>query len=342
MSGDRTSKEHYAPQLGYAERRDRDPAPIGTAVPGKRTLVEQVYGGTVQLRSDAGPTADPSAVQAAAARGVATASSKLPHGETIQRLFGRHDVSTVQAHTGAEATATAREIGAQAYAMGNHVVLGAGADLHTVAHEAAHVVQQRGGVQLKAGVGEVGDRYERHADAVADAVVQGKSAEGLLDAFAPGSTASGPAGPAVQRLSGADYDDTRVNVNGMTDRQNIRDAIVDAMRADLAGMDWSEYWNHITTHNHNTAVPAGDSSTFGNDSQANIRGYIESVLNHYTPYFNTDRLVFESNTGGVCNGTHRNGARTDVRVIVRVTELDDGDSMTDQVGSMVVENAYPI
>jgi hypothetical protein len=340
MSGNRTSKEHYAPQLEHAERRDRDPGAIGTAVPGKRTLVEQAYAGTVQLRSDAGPAADPSAVQAAAARGVATAPSKLPHGETIQRLFGRHDVSAVQAHTGAEAAATAREIGAQAYAMGNHVVLGAGADLHTVTHEAAHVVQQRGGVQLKEGVGEVGDRYERHADAVADAVVQGKSAEALLDAFAGGSTASGTA--AVQRLSGADYNDTRLNINGRTDRQNIREAIVDAMRANLAGMDWSEYWNHITTHNHNTAVPAGDSSTFGNDSQANIRGYIESVLNHYTPYFNTDRLVFESNTGGVCNGQHRTGARTNVRVIVRVTELDDGDSMTNQVGSMVIENAYPI
>jgi len=229
MNGNRTSKEHYAPQLAHAECHDRDPGAIGTAVPGKRTLVEQAYAGTVQLRSDAGPAADPSAVQAAAARGAATASSKLPHGETIQRLFGRHDVSTVQAHTGAEATATAREMGAQAYAMGNHVVLGAGADLHTVAHEAAHVVQQRGGVQLKGGVGEVGDRYERHADAVADAVVQGKSAEALLDAFAGGSTVSGTA--AVQRLSGADYDDTRLNVNGRTDRQNIRDAIVDAMAA---------------------------------------------------------------------------------------------------------------
>jgi hypothetical protein len=341
MNGTR-SKEHYAPQFGHAVRRDGDLGAVETAVPGKRTQVEQVYGGAVQLRADAAPAAGPSAVQAAAARGVATACSKLPHGETLQRLFGRHDISAVQAHTGSEAAVTAREMGARAYAMGNHVVLGAGADLHTVAHEAAHVVQQRGGVQLKGGVGEVGDRYERHADAVADAVVQGKSAEALLDAFAQGSTASGTAGPAVQRLSGDDYDNTRLNHNGRTDRQNIRDAIVEAMRANLAGMDWSEYWNHITTQNHNTANPVGNSSTFGNDSQANIRGYIESVLNHYTPYFNTDRLVFESNTGGVCNGQHRDGGRTNVRVIVRVTELDDGDSMTNQVGSMVVENAYPI
>jgi hypothetical protein len=56
-------------------------------------------------------------------------------------------------------------------------------NLHTAAHEAAHVIQQRAGVQLKGGVGEVGDPYERHADAVADAVVQGKSSEALLDAY---------------------------------------------------------------------------------------------------------------------------------------------------------------
>ena len=79
------------------------------------------------------------------------------------------------------------------------------------------------------------DRYERHADAVADAVVQGKFAEALRDAIAGGSTASGTAGPAVPRLSGADYDNVRRNHNGKTDQENIRDAIVDAMRANPAG-----------------------------------------------------------------------------------------------------------
>ena len=66
--------------------------------------------------------------------------------------------------------------------------------LHTAAHEAAHVVQQRGGVQLKGSVGESGDAHEQHANAVADAVVQGKSAEALLDAYA-----SGAGSPGVQR-----------------------------------------------------------------------------------------------------------------------------------------------
>ncbi len=90
-------------------------------------------------------------------------------------------------------------MGADAYATGDHVVLGRGTDLHTVAHEAAHVVQQRGGVQLKGGIGAAGDVYERHADSVADAVVGGRSAEALLD----GGAASG-ATHAVQRKESTD------------------------------------------------------------------------------------------------------------------------------------------
>jgi hypothetical protein len=94
-------------------------------------------------------------------------------------------------------------MGAEAYATGNHVVLGGRSDLHTVAHEAAHVVQQRGGVQLKGGVGAAGDAYEQHADQVADQVVRGGSAEALLDQMSGPSGSA--AGGAVQRFaSGAD------------------------------------------------------------------------------------------------------------------------------------------
>jgi len=51
-------------------------------------------------------------------------------------------------------------------------------------HEARTSCQQRAGVQLKGGVGEAGDAYERHADAVADTVVAGGSAEALLSTMA--------------------------------------------------------------------------------------------------------------------------------------------------------------
>jgi hypothetical protein len=78
-------------------------------------------------------------------------------------------------------------------------------DLHTAAHEAAHVVQQRGGVQLAGGVGREGDVFEQHADRVADLVVQGRSAESTLDALA----GSGAGGRAVQRIPGQEENEVQ-------------------------------------------------------------------------------------------------------------------------------------
>jgi Novel toxin 21/Domain of unknown function (DUF4157) len=174
------------------------PAPA----PGKHTLVEQAYAPVQRRNSDAQGHGGEGAVHAAATHGVATPVSPLPFASTIQRAFGRHDVSAIETHQGPEAAASAHRMGAQAFATGSHVVLGGSADLHAVAHEAAHVVQQRGGVQLQGGVGEVGDTYERHADAVADAVVAGQSAEALLDVGGGGGGSH-----AVQRKQGDGKDD---------------------------------------------------------------------------------------------------------------------------------------
>ncbi|PKN54036.1 MAG: hypothetical protein CVU56_28665, partial [Deltaproteobacteria bacterium HGW-Deltaproteobacteria-14] len=128
---------------------------------------------------------------------VAGGGGRLPHLDRIQAAFGAHDVSGVQAHVGGAARAASEAIGAEAYATGSHVAFRGAPDLHTAAHEAAHIVQQRAGVSLSGGVGQVGDRYERHADAVADLVVQGKSAEALL-----GGGAAGGGGEALQRITG--------------------------------------------------------------------------------------------------------------------------------------------
>ena len=129
-------------------------------------------------------------IHATAAEGMSGSASTLPHLDRIQRSFGRHDVSNVPAYADSKADAASRAMGAHAYASAGAVVLGqTGQDLHTVAHEAAHIVQQRSGVSLKGGVGQAGDDHERHADQVADLVVQGKSAESLLDRYAGGSSA---------------------------------------------------------------------------------------------------------------------------------------------------------
>ncbi|MEO7734475.1 MAG: DUF4157 domain-containing protein [Kofleriaceae bacterium] len=158
----------------------------GHAAIGKRTLSEALP--AVQHKLNGPAPATPGATQAAAAHGTSGSGGSLPHLSRIQQLFGRHDVSGVRAHVGGNAAEGAAAMGAKAFATGDHVAFAAAPDLHTAAHEAAHVVQQRGGVQLKGGVGQAGDTYEQHADAVADMVVQGKSAEGLLDAHAGGKS----------------------------------------------------------------------------------------------------------------------------------------------------------
>jgi hypothetical protein len=142
--------------------------------------------GSVQRQAGGVPSTD-SAVANTAAAGVASPGAPLPHLDAINRAFGRHDVSGIRAHTDGAAGSAARAIGARAYATGHDVAFAETPDLHTAAHEAAHVVQQRGGVQLKGGVGEAGDSYERHADVVAGAVVRGESAEALLDRGPSGS-----------------------------------------------------------------------------------------------------------------------------------------------------------
>ena len=97
-------------------------------------------------------------------------------------------------------------------------------DLHTAAHEAAHVVQQRAGVQLKSIDGGASDPYEQHADAVADAVVAGRSAESLLDRTPAGSGG----GIAVQRKTGdAPASSSSVKDSADADDETLPDNIPD-------------------------------------------------------------------------------------------------------------------
>lgn len=128
-----------------------------------------------------------------ASEGIIEPAGPLPHLDAIQQSFGSHGVSGVEAHTGERATAANQELGAVGYTTDNHAAFAGTPDLHTAAHEAAHVVRRRTGVHLREGVGEVGDNYERQADAVAERVVRGASAGNLL------SRSAGTTPPLVQR-----------------------------------------------------------------------------------------------------------------------------------------------
>lgn len=180
-----------ASQIGHQLGVQLKPAAISTDQERAQRL------SAVQARQAFGSESlgDTEGLREAAAAGVEGPCQTLPHADAIQSSFGKHSVGAIQAHVGGDATGATKAMGAEAFAMGDHVAFGESPDLHTAAHEAAHVVQQRAGVQRKGGVGEATDRYEQHADAVADAVTRGDSAEQLLS--------DGPAGgggaPGVQQ-----------------------------------------------------------------------------------------------------------------------------------------------
>ena len=144
-------------------------------------------------RKGADRTAQPASdIHHLATQGISGSATTLPHLDRIQQSFGAHDVNGIAAHVGGPAARASLAMGAEAYATGNHVAFRSRPDLHTAAHEAAHVVQQRAGVQLLGGVGTPGDAYEQQADAVADRVAQGRSAEDLLDAVAGAARTTEP------------------------------------------------------------------------------------------------------------------------------------------------------
>lgn len=196
-------------------------------------------------------------LHAIAARGVDGAGDKLPHLDRIQAAFGDHDVGGVKARVGGPAAAASEELGAKAYATGDSVAFKEEPDLHTAAHEATHILQQRQGVALKGGLGRSGDAYERHADAVADRVVAGGSAVGLLDGMAGGGGGAGvqrKAERAVQPGVLGDMWDAAVDavesviewIDLLGPKQDVRDKLADTCWIDEArdGLEYEAHPDH--------------------------------------------------------------------------------------------------
>ncbi len=200
----------------------------------------------VQRRATNAPTPGTTnaTAQGSASDGVSGASEALPHLGMIQAAFGRHDVSGITAHVGGQAAVASERLGAEAYATGSRVAFRQAPDLHTAAHEAAHVVQQRSGVQLEGGLGEEGDAYERNADAVAEGVVQGRSVEKLLD----GSSAVGRAThatPAIQRKLTVGSGTNHARTFGKY--TELFDYIDSAKKLEPDDRPWWDEWNALAS-----------------------------------------------------------------------------------------------
>lgn len=229
------------------------------ATPGKSTLTA---GLTVQRHATSAASPPPGAVQDAAARGTATPITAMPHADRIQASFGpAHDVSSIQAHVGGGAAAACADMGASAFASGSHVAFAQAPDLHTAAHEAAHVVQQAQGVNLYGGVGAAGDSHEQHADAVADRVVAGHSVADLFGPTRAASSGSGVQQRAVQRQETKVSHEGNLGEGKVTARENDvspGDATKDKYSLEYAGKDADKgHWLQFVNFTMYADTPTG-------------------------------------------------------------------------------------
>lgn len=183
-----------AGSAGAAPRRIQRACDCGRRAQGGEC--EQCRKKRVQRHGEGGTAgADSSAARAGVDAALASAGQPLQPAarQHLEQRFGR-DFAHVRVHADSAAAASARSLGAQAYATGEHLVFGAGryaphtrGGLWLLAHELAHTVQQRlgGSAQAQAfdeaGVAAHEDPGETAADRAADAVLSG----GAMPALAP-------------------------------------------------------------------------------------------------------------------------------------------------------------
>lgn len=168
------------------------------ATPGKRTRTE-----AVQRHGGGAAPSDPDAVGRIAEGGLGGGGA-LPHRASLESAFGV-DLGDVKAHTGPAAAQASRAIGAEAYTMGSDIAFASPAPgKELVAHEVAHVIQQRAGAGPDGGVGQAGDRFEREADAAA-ADVAGGGRTDLADRYQPGQAAGALQRKTVQRYESSEH-----------------------------------------------------------------------------------------------------------------------------------------
>ncbi len=130
-------------------------------------------------------------------------------------------MSHVQAYIGGPAAAASKQLGAQAYTMGNKIAFQKPPSVELSAHEGTHVVQQQSGkVQLAGEMGKVGDKYEVEADAVGAKVAAGESVQHLLRNYAQRSSLQVQAKAEVsdrEKLEGSQFQQATDNNSQLSD-----------------------------------------------------------------------------------------------------------------------------
>ena len=204
-------------------RRVEAPREVGTApesvlrlqrLAGNAAVARVLAGEQRPVSSDQGATAseqDVSApVQRSAVHDVLAAPGRPLNAEQRREFEGPlgADLSSVRVHSGDPASSSAAAaVDAEAFTSGNHVVFGGPVDRRTLAHELTHVVQQRQGPVAGTDngdglrVSDPGDRFEREAEATADALVSQASPVQRVAGGGPPEETGSAGGVAVQRAA---------------------------------------------------------------------------------------------------------------------------------------------
>ncbi len=126
-----------------------------------------------------------------ASEGLSGTGEPLPQLATLQQAFGGVDLSSIRVHSGPRAERSALKLSAQAYTRGEHIALAGQPSLQDLAHETAHVLQQRYQPStLPTGLSDPSHQMERQAESIASRVSQGASVPSFLPISTPGPSAT--------------------------------------------------------------------------------------------------------------------------------------------------------
>lgn len=205
MASDGTAGETKRTEKTGARSAPRSDG-AGRGAAGKASRVASRYV-AVQRKAGASAPNDPKEVTAAASQGISGGGSPLPNRSQLEAGFGT-DLSDVRVHSGAQAASASRAIGAEAYTMGNDIALATPSPSPAlVAHEVAHVIQQRAGAVPSSGVGTAGDSFEREADVAAASVASGGKSD-LGRRYSTRDAAGAVQSKAVQRYESSEHAQT--------------------------------------------------------------------------------------------------------------------------------------
>lgn len=227
----RLRKEDRPPH-GTAARvrtRDADPAPAAAPPATAVAALQRSAGNSAVVRmlghgDEPGPRSSVPDALRSAGRPLAA-----PVRAEMEARLGA-DFSDVRLHTGTVAQRSAAELGARAYTSGSDIVLGHdGGGRHVLAHELAHVIQQRRGPVAGADdgsglkVSDPSDRFERAAERTARRALSGPSpaagAAGPPDVGHGHRDHAGDAAPSVQRYAVIQPGSAQYPVLGTVDEQ---------------------------------------------------------------------------------------------------------------------------